>query len=261
MTAAALSVWLAVLARAGIGPPPRSQPVPTGSTMRLRSLRGGDTAATKVLSGGGGGGQIGRVQRVLAGDVSLFREDSASAFALWAASAAVYLGTLRWADARVASAPTQQPPLVDLGFERIPRLDALAYFTDVLGTAMGLWVACAFFWGSAPQQEAARHGIVNCGVGNLFSASLHTFTIMPSAEYAGTELPMMGGRSDKLMSNHAFCVGLTMQMLVKLRYVPGWAMPVGVALYSAAMLSTRAHYSVDIILAWWALAVTHYIGA
>ena len=78
---------------------------------------------------------------------------------------------------------------------------------------------------------------------------------MPDSTLFKTDLPLMGGKSDKLMSNHTFCTGLALQCLARLGYWPKWMVPTGVIIYSAMMLSTRAHYSVDIILAWWALAI------
>ena len=38
-----------------------------------------------------------------------------------------------------------------------------------------------------------------------------------------------------------------------------WVVVPCVLFYSLAMLSTRAHYSVDIVLAWWALAAVYGI--
>ena len=66
----------------------------------------------------------------------------------------------------------------------------------------------------------------------------------------------MGGKSDKLMSNHVFNTSLVLQLLASLGYVSNTLALLGIALYSVSMLSTRAHYSVDIILAWWAVAAS-----
>ena len=46
-------------------------------------------------------------------------------------------------------------------------------------------------------------------------------------------------------------------MLVRLGYCHPSVCLLGVLTYSTMMLSSRAHYSVDIVLAWWALAVAH----
>lgn len=219
---------------------------------RLKVLRGGAAPGSPSVDYSSG------LRVLLKGDLSAIRADSKATEVLWAGSAALYLGTLRWADARMRAAPGAQTPLADLGFDLFPRVDALAYVTDLVGSAMAAWTAWAFYRGSAAQQGAARYAVFCVGVGNLFSASLHTFTLIPSVDFASSDWPLMGGRSDKLMSNHAFCVGLFFQLCTRLGYCPRWAALLGVGLYSAAMLSTRAHYTVDIVLAWWALALASY---
>lgn len=205
---------------------------------------------------GGGGEGSGRLQRALAGDLTLLRDDMLSLTTFWLVSAAFYLGTLHWCDQRAEQRSAEA--LDDLGFELIPSMPSMALFSDAFGSSLALWTAWAAFRGTPSERLRARYVIFCVAVGNFFSTSLHTFTLMPSPAFTSTtDLPLMGGKSDKLMSNHVFCVGLVLQMLASLGYITQSRALLITALYSASMLSTRAHYSVDIILAWWALAASH----
>jgi hypothetical protein len=114
--------------------------------------------------------------------------------------------------------------------------------------------------GPGLHREATCEALCYAAVGNLFSTSLHSVTIIPSAEFK-TGVPVLGGgNSDKLMSNHTFNFGLFLRLCVILGYLDAYAVPIGVALFSYAMLCSRAHYTVDVVLAWWALSVVYAIS-
>ena len=194
--------------------------------------------------------------------LDVWREDPLAISILWVAAAILYLGTLHWCDNRLYKFP-EQKPLPDLGFAVVPaqRGKTMSYATDASGSALALWTSLKFFIGSPAEKRQARYVVFCVAVGNLFSATLHTVTLIPASEPEpsgfSTDLPLMGGKSDKLMSNHTFCVGLVLQMFVRLGYCRPSVCLIGVLAYSAMMLSSRAHYSVDIVLAWWALAIAH----
>jgi len=61
------------------------------------------------------------------------------------------------------------------------------------------------------------------------------------------------------MSNHTYNFGLLIRAMSKMGNFEPWVVVPCVLFYSLAMLSTRAHYSVDIVLAWWALAAVYGI--
>jgi len=191
----------------------------------------------------------------------LFKESTLLTCILWIFSAVIYLLTLAWCDGR-ADANTisgqRNIELEDLGFAIIPHANCFVYVSDGVALCLGFWTMWALFAGKPAQRNAARYVLFAVSIGNIFSTSLHSFTLLPSTkEFGRTDLPLMGGQTDKLMSNHTFNIGLVLQMYVKLGYFPAWVVPVGVFIYSVMMVSTRAHYTVDMILAWWALAVAN----
>ena len=201
-----------------------------------------------------GGGE--RVRRIIAKDWSLLREDVLSLSLFWVASSIAYLVTLNWCDRRAAKLMNVPAALDDLGFAAVPKMPFMAYLTDGFGSSLALWTTWAAFRGKPSEQRGARYVIFCVAVGNFFSATLHTFTLLPSPDFMETSIPLMGGKSDKLMSNHVFNTSLVLQLLASLGYVSNTLALLGIALYSVSMLSTRAHYSVDIILAWWAVAAS-----
>lgn len=188
--------------------------------------------------------------------LKLFREDTLSTAILWLVSAVCYLGTLAICDANGTNQPGNYPVLDDVGFKVLPHLDVLAYVTDGIGSALALWTAWTLVWGSKIQRDAARYTVFCVAVGNFFSTSLHSVTRLPPVAYHGaTGLPLMGGEHDKLMSNHVFNTGAAFLMLSRLGYLNIWVALVSTTVYSLMMISTHAHYTVDVVLAWWALIV------
>ena len=171
---------------------------------------------------------------------------------LWLSSSAFYFVTLyvseEWARQR-----KQQEPLHDRAFEFFPRLEWMVYPTDGV-----LLVGCAhllkliYVSGSISGALVAKEACVYSAIGNFFSSSLHSVTLLPGSNHAAS-FPLFGGNADKLMSNHTFHWGLYLRMGVQLGYVPLWTVAPWVALFSAGMACTRAHYAVDMVLAWWAL--------
>uniref|UniRef100_A0A7S2FUT1 Uncharacterized protein n=1 Tax=Haptolina brevifila TaxID=156173 RepID=A0A7S2FUT1_9EUKA len=124
------------------------------------------------------------------------------------------------------SASAVQPPLDDLGFRLVSRWDGMVYVSDGLGILAAALAAGMLFFGRVCERDAARHAIFFVSMGNLFSASLHTFTRMPSSEHAASSAPLMGGTTDKLMSNHTFNVGIVLIMLHRLQLIRGWLIPI-----------------------------------
>ena len=179
-----------------------------------------------------------------------------TASCLWNFTAAVvYFASLNFADARAAKRST--PPLDDVGFEMTPEMPCLQELCDGAGAVGFLYALFMLRYGSKLQRERLRALVDYHGLGNVFSSSLHAVTILPSPEFPSSTLPLMGGTSDKLMSNHVFNYGILLHYIV-LSHCERWRsrrwlLPLGVGLYSAALLCTRSHYSVDIVLAWWVL--------
>ncbi len=108
---------------------------------------------------------------------------------------------------------------------------------------------------------------------------MHSVTRLPDSEMYQPGItigatPLMGGSSDKLMSNHVYNVGVMLRMVGHAYdHTPSGAGAAGamrdgygygedsflirslvVVVYSLAMISSRGHYTVDVVLAWWALA-------
>ena len=65
---------------------------------------------------------------------------------------------------------------------------------------------------------------------------------------------MMGGSTDKLMSNHVYEVGIALHIAEGFGLCGRWFSARGFVAYSIAMVASRGHYTVDVVLAWWCLA-------
>ena len=171
----------------------------------------------------------------------------------WLFAAVWYYFTLHIAERRQAKYPSRLS-LSDLGFDYTPAIPELHIICDTIGVIGVLWMACVLGFGSGDQGDMIRAMCDYHAVGNMFSASLHAVTILPSAEFKASSVPLMGGRADKLMSNHTFNFGMFLHCLRRVHELDwaAWVIPSLVLVYSYAMLCTRGHYSVDIVLAWWA---------
>jgi len=181
--------------------------------------------------------------------------------ALWLSSAVVYYSTLylteRWSARRQA-----QPPLHDRSFEHLPRIEGFVYLTDGAGLvgAVGLAYWILLCPPTSPESRIAREALCYSAVGNYFSSSLHSVTLLPSSDHAAGVPAIFGGHTDKLMSNHCYHFGLYCRILVQMDLLPlGMVGPL-VLVYSAMLACTRSHYAVDIVLAWWALALVFVSG-
>lgn len=169
----------------------------------------------------------------------------------WCFAATFYFATLHYADKRQARA--KQQPLVDVGFELTPRITQLQYVCDAFGVGGALWMFAVLAVGDAAHTEYVRALFDYNALGNALSSTLHVVTILPTAEFADSGLPLMGGSADKLMSNHTFNFSIGLRAATLCYGWPGWALPLGVAVYSSCLVCTRCHYTVDIVLAWWVL--------
>jgi len=84
---------------------------------------------------------------------------SISTTILWVISTIVYLGTMIWSDAGVDDA-APPPPLVDVGFSIIPRIDAMVFFSDGVGISLAAVAVYLLFWGSTSRlRDAARRSV------------------------------------------------------------------------------------------------------
>ena len=150
-----------------------------------------------------------------------------------------------------------QPPLHDRSFEHLPRIDWFVYITDGIGLVGAVVLA---YWillcdASSIESRIAREALCYSAVGNYFSSSLHSVTLLPSSDHAPGVPAVFGGHTDKLMSNHCYHFGLYCRILVQMELMPLWIVGPLILVYSTMLACTRSHYAVDIVLAWWALAL------
>lgn len=136
------------------------------------------------------------------------------------------------------------------------------------------WAPTVFFWSTPRKREAAKAAVVLMGVGNWFSITMHSMTRLPDCEEytPGIKVGVLtGGRNDKLMSNHVYNTGVMLRMVAHAYDLRPGAAQDGygfgdstnsfllrscvVVLYSLAMVSSRGHYTVDVVVALWALGI------
>jgi hypothetical protein len=182
-------------------------------------------------------------------------------FAVWLMSVLVYFVTLHMTE-RWQSARKIQPMLHDRGFEWIPRYDWFVYVTDGMGLVGGVYLLRWLFWADDPMAAlAVKQSLCFSSVGYMVSSTLHSITLLPGSNHASGVPVLFGGDVDKLLSNHTFHFGLFLRILILLGRIPLWAIVPGTLAYSAMLVSTRGHYSVDIVLAWWGiLLVFAWVG-
>lgn len=139
------------------------------------------------------------------------QQDTWAAALLFFSSVALYTTTM----VPIGAGPMERP-LKDLGFDLVPRAEWTAFATDGVGLAFSASTAAILFLSpNAAHRDAARECANLVSIGNLFSASLHSVTLLPACEFAPgfaaagplKAFGIMGGESDKLMSNHVFNVG------------------------------------------------------
>ena len=174
----------------------------------------------------------------------------------------IYLFTLHHGDAVFLKDP--RPPLKDLGFAHLPHLPPAGEVCDVFATIVIFTVAGYLaYTGDYP---AFRWGLLDLAVGKLVSITLHSSTLMPeSRNVIPSPTPiiggLMGGSTDRLMSNHVYELGVALHIAQGL----GWirSTPERLALlmaFSCGILMSRGHYTVDVVLAWWCMAVVGRLG-
>ena len=150
-----------------------------------------------------------------------------------------------------------QPPLHYRSFEHLPRIDWLVYITDGVGLIgavfLGYWILLCD--AGSIESRIAREALCYSAIGNYFSSSLHSVTLLPSSDHAPGVPAIFGGHTDKLMSNHCYHFGLYCRILVQMELMSLWIVGPLILVYSTMLACTRSHYAVDIVLAWWALAL------
>ncbi|GMH68657.1 hypothetical protein TrRE_jg10012 [Triparma retinervis] len=174
----------------------------------------------------------------------------------------VYLFTLQYNDALFHKDP--RPPLKDLGFHHFPCLPLAGEVCDVFATIVIFTVAgYLFYTGDLP---AFRWGLLDLAVGKLVSLTLHSSTLMPESRSVIPEPTpvigrLMGGSTDRLMSNHVFELGVALHIAQGLGWIRSTPERLAVLLiFSAGIILSRGHYTVDVVLAWWCMAVVGRLG-
>jgi len=158
-----------------------------------------------------------------------------------------------------------RPPLHDFLYLKVPYLPFAVAACDVFATLVIFSVAgyLYFVLGDVP---AFRWGLLDLAVGKVFSTTLHCFTVLPdSRTVVGGQTPvigpLMGGATDRLMSNHVFELGVALHIAQGLGWVRTTPERVAImALFSLGIVASRGHYTVDVVLAWWWLAVVGRLG-
>ena len=164
--------------------------------------------------------------------------DWTGSLCFWFSAACVYYATMYYADARQRR--RNAPPLDDVGFELSPRLPQLQVVCDSCGVGGALWMFSVLFVGDAAHTEYVRALFDYNALGNLLSATLHVVTVLPTAEFVDSQFPMMGGSSDKLMSNHTYNFGLLLRATTLCYGFPKWVLPLGVKKPRPFATTTRA---------------------
>ena len=177
----------------------------------------------------------------------------------WIVSAIIYYLTLYWSETW-RTRRKLQPPLHDRSFELLPRINWFVYLTDGVGLVGAVFLAYWILFGAELYCHVAKEALCYSAIGNYFSASLHSVTLLPSSDHATGVPAIFGGHSDKLMSNHTYHFGLYLRILVSLGIFPLSAVLPCIFVYSTMLACTRSHYSCDIVLAWWALALVFVLA-
>ena len=184
----------------------------------------------------------------------------------WLSSIALYFVSLaateQW---QATKRKRQQDELYDRGFELFPYVESFVYITDGTGIVGGMYLLRELLLDnnrtSSSSSLAVKEALVYSAIGYLFSSSLHSVTLLPPTKQCAIGIPGFGRHVDKLMSNHTFHFGLFLRVLVITEEISIiWNVIPCMVLYSSMLLCTRGHYTVDIILAWWALGIVFYVN-
>jgi hypothetical protein len=175
-----------------------------------------------------------------------------TSFTVFTAISFLYLGTCLLNDKHHKLYP--QEALHDWTFRFIPHVRGSGCVTDFVAATVIFGVAGHLL--RIRDFNAFSWGIVDLAMGKLLSATLHSWTVLPDSQPAGlgkSVLPLMGGMTDRLMSNHVFELGVALHIAQGLGFVNTLARLCTLALFSCAILASRGHYAVDVVLAWWVL--------
>ena len=153
--------------------------------------------------------------------------------------------------------PARCPTLYDFGHEWLPRCSE--YWVDIM--CSGLAMIMLYLGAVAGLCELMRWGLLWMALGNAMSATLHSFTIIGDLQNAAAVAKSgaarsiaAGGFCDRLLSNHTYNAGIAM-LAVEFQWgLPAWVAWLGCGTVGVAIVATRCHYTVDVVLAWWALA-------
>lgn len=176
---------------------------------------------------------------------------------IYLAVAVVYMSTLWYSDALYHSDPT--PPLKDIGFQLLPFVPQCAYPSDIFAFTFIFSVAGTLLF--FKDYGGFSWGLLDLSIGKFFSATLQVSTLIPESRPPPVppNIPIigavMGGATDRLMSNHVFELGVALHIAEGLGWIKTWQRALTLLVFSATVIMSRNHYTVDIVLAFWYLAL------
>ena len=139
-----------------------------------------------------------------------------------------------------------QPPLHDILHKHLPDLQKFERFIDMLPVALGLIVVSFVINGSVPFKKVASP------LALLFFLRIlcFSFTILPCPYTLTSHPKSIGGTNDCMFSGHTACTLLFAYIICA--KIPGlkWPLLLYSLLASMLIVSTRSHYTADIIVAW-----------
>ncbi|GMI57510.1 hypothetical protein ScalyP_jg5136 [Parmales sp. scaly parma] len=159
---------------------------------------------------------------------------------------------------------SKQRPLADLGYFLIPMDARFQLFTDFFAAA-SIFVICTSLI-LARDMKNVTVGLRDITIGKIVSMTCHCSTQLPDSREPGfvNGFPLLGyqGLTDRIMSNHIFEFGTALHIATMYfpKKFPTFLRIVILAMYTLAMVSSRGHYTVDCVLAWWTLAATGRLG-
>ena len=161
-----------------------------------------------------------------------------------AASVALTVFTQRSLDKKMKN--EYQPPLHDILHNNLPDLQKFERFIDVLPVALGVIVFSFVINGSVAFKRVA------CPLALIFFLRIlcFSFTILP-CPYTLTSRPKsIDGTNDCMFSGHTACTLLFAYIICAKIPSLKWPLLLYCLLASMLIVSTRSHYTADIIVAW-----------
>jgi hypothetical protein len=182
-------------------------------------------------------------------------------FTIFFFASLLYLATLKFVeDTALVNLKARCPKLYDFGWNLIP--GAPSRWLDYVCFGCIGFLLYMVFWEEGGHPDVARWVLMWVTFGGVFSATLHSCTIVGDVSWAndaaGKNSMFTGGFCDRLMSNHTFNMGITVAAITLHYGLPEWLPPAFVFVFSVAMLASRQHYTVDIVLAWWVLGAVRW---